>query len=62
MGVKPDYRYGVKEAMMEAASCGQSFLVVCAEDAASEAVRGLEEENLKYKVVDLARNKRSIST
>lgn len=61
-GKKPDYRYGVKEAMVEAASCGQSFLVVSTEDAASEMVRRLEEENLKYKVVDLARNKRSIST
>lgn len=61
IGRKPDYRYGVKEAMVEAASCGQSFLVVSTEDAASEIVRRLEEENLKYKIVDLARNKRSIS-
>ena len=62
MGVKPDYRYGVKEAMVEAASCGQSFLVVSTEDAASEIVRRLEEENLEYKVVDLAQNRRSTST
>ena len=62
IGVKPDYRYGVKEAMVEAASCGQSFLVVSTEDAASEIVRRLEEENLKYKIVDLAQNKRFIST
>jgi len=62
IGRKPDYRYGVKEAMVEAASCGQSFLVVCAEDAASEIVHRLEEENLEYKIIDLARNKRSIST
>jgi putative transcriptional regulator len=59
-GKKPDYRYGVKEAMVEAASCGQSFLVVSTEDAASEIVRRLEGENLKYKVVDLARNKRPV--
>ncbi len=57
IGVKPDYRYGVKEAMVEAASCGQSFLVVSTDDAASEIVRRLEEENLKYKIVDLAQNK-----
>ncbi len=62
MGVKPDYRYGVKEAMVEAVSCGQSFLVVCTEDAVSEVFRRLEEENLKYKIVALARIKRSIST
>jgi len=62
IGVKPDYRYGGKEAMVEAASCGQSFLVVSTEDAASEIVRRLEEENLKYKIVDLILNKQSIET
>lgn len=62
IGVKPDYRYGVKEAMVEAASCGQSFLVVSTEDAASEIVRRLEEENLEYKIVDLILNKQSIET
>lgn len=62
IGVKPNYRYGVKEAMVEAASCGQSFLIVSTEDAASEIVGRLEEENLEYKVVDLAQNKRPIST
>ncbi|MCK4387746.1 MAG: Crp/Fnr family transcriptional regulator, partial [Dehalococcoidia bacterium] len=62
IGVKPDYRYGVKEAMVEAASCGQSFLVVSTEDAVSEVFRRLEEENLEYKIVDLAQNKRPIET
>jgi putative transcriptional regulator len=62
IGVKPDYRYGVNEAMVEAASCGQSFLVVCTEDAVSEVFRRLEEENLEYKIVDLIRNKQSIET
>jgi len=60
MGRKPNYRYGVKEAMVEAASCGQSFLVVSTEDAASEIVRRLEEEKLEYKIVDLAQNKRPV--
>jgi len=60
IGVKPGYRYGVKEAMVEAASCGQSFLVLCTEDAASEIVRRLEEEKLEYKIVDLAQNKRPV--
>lgn len=59
-GKKPDYRYGVKEAMVEAASCGQSFLVVSTEDAASEIVRRLEEEKLEYKIVDLVQNKRPV--
>jgi len=60
VGKKPDYRYGVKKAMVEAASCGQSFLVVCTEDVASEIVHRLEEEKLEYKIVDLTQNKRPV--
>ena len=50
---KPDYVYGVREAAVEAASCGLSFLVVCAEDGVSALVQRLEEESLKYEIVDL---------
>jgi len=56
IGVKPDYRYGVKKAMVEAASCGQSFLVVCTEDSTAGLLQRLEEENLEYQVVDLRRS------
>ena len=61
IGVTPDYRYGVREAVVEAASCGQPFVVVCTDDAALEVVRRLEEENLEYRMVDLARERTSKS-
>ena len=59
IGVAPGYRYGVGEAAVEAASCGQPFVVVCTDDAALEVVRRLEEENLEYRIVDLARERAS---
>lgn len=57
IGVTPGYRYGVGEAAVEAASCGEPFVVVCTDDAASEVVRRLEEAGLEYKIVDLARHR-----
>jgi putative transcriptional regulator len=53
IGVKPDYIHGVREAAIEAAYCGLSFLVVCSEDKVSILVPRLEEENLDYEIVDL---------
>jgi putative transcriptional regulator len=53
IGVKPDYVHGVREAAIEAAYCGLSFLVVCSEDKVSILVQRLEEENLDYEIVDL---------
>jgi len=53
IGVKPDYVHGVREAAIEAAYCGLSFLVVCSEDKVSILVQRLEEENLVYQIVDL---------
>ena len=55
IGVKPDYVHGVREAAIEAAYCGLSFLVVCSEDRISILVQRLEEENLDYEIVDLKR-------
>jgi putative transcriptional regulator len=51
--VKPDYIHGVREAAIEAAYCGLSFLVVCSEDKVPVLVQRLEEENLNYEIVDL---------
>jgi putative transcriptional regulator len=51
--IKPDYVHGVREAAIEAAYCGLSFLVVCSEDKVSILVQRLEEENLDYGIVDL---------
>jgi putative transcriptional regulator len=56
ISVKPDYVYGVREAAIEAAYCGLSFLVVCTEDKVSILVQRLEEENLDYQIIDLRLN------
>ena len=53
IGVKPDYVHGVREAAIEAAYCGLSFLVICSEDKISILVQRLEEENLDYEIIDL---------
>jgi putative transcriptional regulator len=53
ISVKPDYAHGVREAAIEAAYCGLSFLVVCSEDKVPILVPRLEEENLDYEIVDL---------
>jgi putative transcriptional regulator len=54
IGVKPHYLHGVREAAIEAAYCGLSFLVVCSEDRVPILAQRFEEENLHYAVVDLA--------
>lgn len=56
IAVKPDYLHGVREAAIEAAYCGQPFLVVCSGDRVSVLVQRLEEENLSYHIVDLSRS------
>ena len=53
-GARPDYRYGVREAAIEAASCGLSFLVLCAEDEVPGLAQRLEEQGLEYKMLNLA--------
>jgi putative transcriptional regulator len=53
IGLKPDYIHGVREAAIEAAYCGLSFLVVCSEDKFPTLAQRLEEENLDYEIVDL---------
>jgi putative transcriptional regulator len=53
IGVKPDYIHGVREAAVEAACCGLSFLVVCGDDKVPIMVQRLAEENLDYEIIDL---------
>jgi putative transcriptional regulator len=62
IGVKPDYVHGVREAAIEAAYCGLSFLVVCSEDKVSILVQRLEEENLDYQIIDLRQTLPKAST
>jgi putative transcriptional regulator len=62
MGLKPDYIHGVSEAVVEAAYCGLSSLVVCSEDKVALLVQRLEEENLEYQIIDLWENPSRAST
>jgi putative transcriptional regulator len=62
IGVKPDYAHGVREAAIEAAYCGLSFLVVCSEDKVPILVQRLAEENLGYQIIDLRQNSLRAST
>ena len=55
VGIEPQYRYGVTEAIIESAQCGLSFTVACTDDALLDLIRRLEEENLYYDMIDLAR-------
>jgi putative transcriptional regulator len=55
IGVKANYIHGVREAAIEAAYCGLSFLVVCSEDKVPIMAQRLNEENLDYRIVDLKR-------
>ena len=52
--ITPDYIYGIKEAMIEAAQSGLSPLVVCIEDNTSELISRLEEENIDYQLLELS--------
>jgi len=60
--VKPDYVHGVREAAIEAAYCGLSFLVVCSDDKVAILVQRLKEENLDYQISDLSQNFSRAST
>ncbi len=62
IGVKPDYVHGVREAAIEAAYCGLSFLVICSEDKVPILVQRLAEENLDYQIIDLHQNYPKAST
>lgn len=57
IGMKPHYRYGVREAAVEAAYCGLPFLIVCGEDVVSAVMQRLEEENLDYATLELRKDK-----
>ena len=52
-GAEPDYFYGVKEAVVEAAHTGLSPVVVCVDSQTSDLLQRLEEENMDYELIDL---------
>lgn len=49
------YAYGAKEAAIEAANSGLYPLVVCTDNEVSGLVRRLDEENIKYELIDLGK-------
>ena len=53
IGIEPDYFYGVKEAVVEAAYTGLSPVVVCVDSRTSDLLQRLEEENMDYDLIDL---------
>jgi len=53
-GVKPDFIYGVKDAVVEAAQSGLSTVVVCVEDDTSGLLSTLEDNRIGYDIVSAA--------
>ncbi|MFB0559392.1 MAG: winged helix-turn-helix transcriptional regulator [Dehalococcoidales bacterium] len=52
-GTEPDYFYGVKEAVVEAACTGLSPVVVCVDSQTSDLLQRLEAEDIDYELIDL---------
>ena len=55
--IEPDYVYGVAQAAIEAARSGLSFVIVCTGSESPALLQRINEENMKYTVIDI-RNKR----
>ncbi len=54
-GVEPAYVYGVKDAVVEAARCGISPVVLCVEYDTTDLLHRLEEKEIEYELIDLSR-------
>lgn len=57
-GVEPAWLYGVKEAVVEAAQCGLSPIVVCADNDTSDLLGRLEENHIEYDILDASKPRR----
>ena len=55
VGVTPQYFYGVKEAVIEAAQSGLSSVVVCVEDDIPDVLQRLREKHLEYGLLELGK-------
>lgn len=58
-GVEPRYLFGVAEAAVEQALCGLPFVIVCAADAIPGLIKKLQDNNLDYEIVNLAKRNMS---
>ena len=56
IGVKPDFYYGAKNAVIEAGYCGLSCKIVCIDSKVSDLIQNLEKEGLAYEIIDLKKN------
>ena len=54
-GVEPSYIYGVKEAVIEAARCGLSPIVLCVDYDTTDLIQRLEDKKVDYELIDLSR-------
>jgi putative transcriptional regulator len=50
--IEPDYIYGVTQAAIEAAHSGLPFIIVCVSSESPALLQRLNDENLKYNVID----------
>ena len=57
IGMEPKYLYGVTQAAIEAARSGLAFVIVCTVTESPSLLQKLNEENIKYTLID-TRNKR----
>ncbi len=55
LGVEPEFLYGVKEAVVEAARSGLSPIVVCVDDDTSDLLKHLEANGIQYDIVDVGK-------
>ena len=53
IGRQPDYIYGAKEAVIEAASSGLSPVIVCVDEETPTLIKRLGEADIKYQLLDL---------
>jgi putative transcriptional regulator len=51
-GIEPDYLYGVTQAAVEATRSGLQFIIACTAGASPALLQRLNEENIKYTIVD----------
>jgi putative transcriptional regulator len=57
IGVEPQYAYGTKEAIVNAAQSGLSSVVVCVDDEIPDLLQVLGEKHLEYKLLELEKSR-----
>ena len=55
LGVKPEFLYGVKEAVVEAARSGLFPIVLCVDDDTSDLIKHLEAHGIQYDIMNISK-------